>query len=232
MVASQAAGRVIELGFDGLYLISLWLLVIGQNQRLRSLEAQARRGARPLVLAFSLLALGDSAHVGFRLLGLARGPLHDGCIGYGALATAITVTLFDLLLLQAHQRLGQGRSGLLPQLLLALALVRLGLLALPQNQWAAVVPPQPWSLLRNLPLLLLAVGLGWLYLRTPGEAQRWQRQVGVLLLASALCHLPVVIWIQQQPLLGLLMIPKSLAYLAMGWIVYRRLASMAPISSP
>jgi len=232
MVASQAAGRVIELGFDGLYLISLWLLVIGQNQRLRSLEEQARRAARPLVLAFSLLALGDSAHVGFRLLGLVRGPLHDGWIGYGALATAITVTLFDLLLLQGHQWLGPGRSGHLPRVLLALALLRLGLLALPQNQWAAVVPPQPWSLLRNLPLLLLTVGLGWLYLRTPGEPQRWQLRIGVLLLASALCHLPVILWIQQQPLLGLLMIPKSLAYLAMGWIVYRRLASMAPINSP
>ena len=232
MVASQAVGRVIELGFDGLYLLSLWLLVIGQNRRLGSLEGQARRAARALVLAFSLLALGDSAHVGFRLLGLAHGPLQDGWIGYGALATAITVTLFDLLLVQAHQHLNQGRSGLLPRLLLALALLRLGLLALPQNQWAAVVSPQPWSLLRNLPLLLLTVGLGWLYLRTPGETQRWQRQVGALLLASALCHLPVVLWIQQQPLLGLLMIPKSLAYLAMGWIVYRRLASMAPISSP
>lgn len=51
------------------------------------------------------------------------------------------------------------------------------------------------------------------------------------LLASALCHLPVALWIQAQPLLGLLMIPKSLAYLAIGLIVYRRLPSMAPISS-
>ena len=53
-----------------------------------------------------------------------------------------------------------------------------------------------------------------------------------MLLVSALCQLPVVVWIQQQPLLGLLMIPKSLAYLAMGWVVYRRLASMAPINIP
>ena len=80
--------------------------------------------------------------------------------------------------------------------------------------------------------MLVTVGLGWLYLRTPGVTQRWQRRIGALLLVSALCHLPVVLWIQQQPLLGLLMIPKSLAYLAMGWIVYRRLASMAPISNP
>jgi hypothetical protein len=115
--------------------------------------------------------------------------------------------------------------------LVALALLRLVLLSLPQNRWAAAVPPQPWSLLRNLPLVALTAGVAWLYLRTPGPCQRWQRAIGGLLLASALCHLPVALWIQRQPLLGLLMIPKSLAYLGVGLIVYRRLPSIAPITS-
>jgi hypothetical protein len=225
------AGRVIELVFDAAYLLCLWLLVIGLNRRLAGLKVIASHGARPLVLAFGLLAVGDTAHVGLRFLALAHGQLHDGWIGYGALATALTVTLFDLLLVQGHQRLARKTWGLLPRILLVLALVRLGLLALPQNHWAAVLPPQPWSLLRNVPLMLLTVGVGWLYLGTPGEPQRWQRWIGLLLLASALCHLPVALWIQTQPLLGLLMIPKSVAYLAMGWIVYRTLPSMAPISS-
>lgn len=165
------------------------------------------------------------------VLGLQRG-LREGLVGYGALATAIAVTLFDLLLVQGHQRIGQERWRLLPRLLLALALVRLMLLALPQNHWAAVVPPQPWSLLRNLPLVALTVGVGALHLGSQGVQQRWQRWIGALPLVSALCHLPVVLWIQQQPLLGLLMIPKSLCYLAMGLILYRRLPTMAPISSP
>jgi hypothetical protein len=43
--------------------------------------------------------------------------------------------------------------------------------------------------------------------------------------------LGVVLWIQTIPLLGLLMISKSLAYLAVALIVYRRLPSMAPITS-
>lgn len=220
-----------ELVFDGSYLLTLWLLVIGLHQRLRQLSAAVLRCGAPFVLAFTLLALGDSVHVGLRLLGLVGGQLSDGWIGYGALATAITVTLFDLLLVQGHLRLGRQRWGLLPRLLLALAVLRFILLTLPQNQWAAVVPPQPWSLLRNLPLVALTVGVGALHLGSQGVQQRWQRWIGALLLVSALCHLPVVLWIQQQPLLGLLMIPKSLCYLAMGLIVYRRLPSMAPINS-
>ena len=237
MLNSRTIGVATELGFDAAYLLTLWALVIGLLRRLVSLQGAHRHGASSYVLAFLLLAVGDSAHVGLRLLGLSRGELSEGWVGYGALATAITVTLFDLLLLQGHQRQGRqqssrGRWRPLPRLLLILALGRLTLLALPQNHWASVVPPQPWSLVRNLPLVALTVGLGALYLGRQGDQQRWQRWIGVLLLISALCHLPVVLWIQVQPLLGLLMIPKSLCYLAMGLIVYRRLPSMAPISSP
>lgn len=232
MLHSRMIGWVIELGFDAAYLLTLWALVIGLLRRLLPLQGAQRHCASSYMLAFLLLAVGDSAHVGLRLLGLSRGELSEGWVGYGALATAITVTLFDLLLLQGYQRMGRERWGLLPRLLLTLALVRLTLLALPQNRWVAVVPPQPWALLRNLPLVALTVGLGALYLGRQGDQQRWQRWIGVLLLISALCHLPVVLWIQERPLLGLLMIPKSLCYLAMGLIVYRRLPSMAPISSP
>ncbi len=232
MLNARTIGVATELGFDAAYLLSLWALVFGLQWRLVPLQAAQRHCARPYVEAFTLLAAGDSAHVGLRLLGLARGGLREGLVGYGALATAITVTLFDLLLVQGHQRqlhrhlrrqpIGREHWGLLPRLLLAL----------PQNHWAAVVPPQPWSLLRNLPLLALTAGTGWLYMGSQGDQQRWQGSICGLLLASALCHLPVALWIQEQPLLGLLMIPKSLCYLAMGLIAYRRLPSMAPISSP
>ena len=153
-------------------------------------------------------------------------------IGFGALCTAITVTGFYALLLVAHQRLEVRRWGPFEQALLGVLLLRLVLLTFPQNAWGQVVPPQPWSMLRNLPLLVLTLGVGGLYLRGAGRVeQRWQRMIGALLLASVLCYLPVVLWIQKIPLLGLLMIPKSLAYLAVALIVYRRLPSMAPITS-
>lgn len=240
MLQPSQAGIAAELSFDAAYLVMLWALVLALAVRVRRCGPAARWCGGPLAAAFGLLALGDTAHVGLRLLALGRGdpglalplgPVDLPLIGFGALATAVTVTGFDLLLLQAQRRLSGSGWGLLPRVLLALALLRLALLALPQNDWGAVVPPQPWATLRNLPLLLLTLGVGWLYARQPGPGQGWQRGIGALLLASALCHLPVMLWIQRQPLLGLLMIPKSLAYLAVGLIAYRRLPSMAPISS-
>ena len=233
MPTPTTAGLRAELVFDGAYLLSLWILAFSLRRQLARLAIPLRWSAAPLVLAFTLLAIGDSVHVGLRFVALATGRLPEGWIGYGGLATAITVTLFDLLLVQGHQRLNQTGWGSLPRLLLTLALVRLILLLPPQNDWAAAVPPQPWSLLRNLPLVALTIGVGWLYLRTPGPSHQWQRAIGALLLASALCHLPVTLWIQQQPLLALLMIPKSLAYLASGLVLQRRLQRslwMAPAS--
>jgi hypothetical protein len=178
MLHARTIGVATELGFDAAYLLTLWALVLGLRRRLVPLQGAQCHCARPCVLAFSLLAVGDSAHV-----------------------------------------------GLLPRLLLALALLRMLLLALPQSQWTAVVAPQPWSLLRNLPLVALTVGVGVLCLGGQGDPLRRQRWIGILLLLSALCHLPVALWIQEQPLLGLLMIRKSLCYLAMGPVVYRRLPS-------
>ncbi|KMM17645.1 hypothetical protein [Synechococcus sp. GFB01] len=240
MLKASEAGVAAELIFDAAYLVMLWMLVLALAARLRRSAPPARWCGGPLAAAFGLLALGDTAHVGLRLVALGLGdpgltlrlgPVDLPLIGFGALATAVTVTGFDLLLLQAQRRLSGRGWGLLPRALLALALLRLALLALPQNDWGAVIPPQPWAALRNLPLLLLTLGLGGLYGCASGPDQRWQRAIGGLLLFSALCHLPVLLWIQRQPLLGLLMIPKSLAYLAVGLIAYRRLPSMAPISS-
>lgn len=63
MPASPSFAVATELAFDGAYLLTLWLL-IGLRRQLGT-----------------LLAAGDSAHVGLRLLGLVRGSLSDGWIG-------------------------------------------------------------------------------------------------------------------------------------------------------
>jgi hypothetical protein len=181
--------------------------------RFQRIPPSARVVGGPLLMAFALLAVGDTAHVGLRLVALAAGnpeltatlgswrlPL----VGFGALVTAITVTGFYGLLLVSHRRLVSRPRGPLEQALLGVLLLRLLLLAFPQNAWNQVVPPQPWSLIRNLPLLALTLGVGWLYLRgSEGVEPRWPRRIGALLLASVLCYLPVVLWIQKIPLLGL-----------------------------
>lgn len=96
----------------------------------------------------------------------------------------------------------------------------------PQNQWNNVVPPQPWSLLRNLPLVILGLGVAYLMLRDSTRVDdntfKW---IGIMILVSYAFYAPVILFVQQVPAIGMLMIPKTMAYVAIGFIAYRDLFS-------
>jgi hypothetical protein len=52
-----------------------------------------------------------------------------------------------------------------------------------------------------------------------------------MILVSYACYIPVILFVQQAPLLGMLMIPKTLAYVAVGFLAYSDLYRVrAPVS--
>ncbi|MBK8050454.1 MAG: DUF2807 domain-containing protein [Anaerolineales bacterium] len=80
----------------------------------------------------------------------------------------------------------------------------------PANEWNNIVPPQPWSLVRNLPLMLQGLGVAYLILRDARTAHdRPFVWIGVSILVSYACYLPVILFVQQAPAVGMLMIPKT-----------------------
>ena len=182
---------------------------------------------------FFLLALGDTGHVGFRVWAYASSSLEAtvtvlgrevGLVGLGALATAFTVTIFyALVLVMWHERFRKP-YGWFGALLFAAAAVRLLVMLPAWNQWNSVVPPQPWSTVRNLPLMLMGLGVAYLILRdartTHDRTFTW---VGGFIVASYLFYMPVIFFVQQAPLVGMLMIPKTLAYVGIAVVLYRDL---------
>ena len=92
------------------------------------------------------------------------------------------------------------------------------------NQWNSVVPPQPWSLYRNLPLMVLGLGTAYLILRDAVRAgDRPFVWIGIMILVSYAMYTPVILFVQQVPLIGMLMIPKTVAYVVIGFIAYTSL---------
>jgi hypothetical protein len=222
-----------EISFNIAYLIVVWGLVVVMTYRRDDVAPRQRGVAQRVRWAFALLALGDTGHVGFRVIAYAQGNLQAtvnllglelGLVGLGALSTAITVTFFYVLMLDAW-RLHFGRKyGPFEYFLLAAAAVRLVLMIPAANQWNNVVPPQPWSLYRNLPLIVQGLGLAYLILRDASRAgDRPWTWIGISILISYACYTPVILFVQQAPLIGMLMIPKTLAYVAIGFIAYRNL---------
>ena len=100
----------------------------------------------------------------------------------------------------------------------------------PQNKWNRTVPPHPWSLYRNLPLVVQGLGVAYLILRD-GIATKDQvfKMIGVMILVSYAFYAPVILFVQEVPMIGMLMIPKTMAYVAIAWIAF---VSLFQVSSP
>jgi hypothetical protein len=221
----------VEIVFNVLYLVTIWMLVIAMTRRLDEVRTKNLRVARYFILAFALLALGDTGHVGFRVWAYAIGDLEAqitlfgfdlGLVGLGALSTAITVTLFYLVLLFIWSTYFKKPLGILGVALILSTLARFVIMAFPQNQWNSTVPPQPWSIWRNLPLVLLGLGVAFLILRDARKkADRTFQWIGIMILISYAFYAPVILFVQQVPAIGMLMIPKTLAYVAIAIIAYR-----------
>lgn len=228
---SEATRMWVEIVFNVSYLIVIWGLVGVLMQKRAEIAPGKLRQANLIILAFALLAFGDTGHVGLQVLAYALGGLDSRLplsglnltyVGLGALMTAITVTFFYVVFLFVWKERFNRKFGWFEYSLILAAVSRLILMAMPENSWNSIVPPQPFSSIRNLPLIYLGLGAAYLILR---EARRSGDKsfslIGVMILVSYACYLPVILFVQQLPMIGMLMIPKTMAYVAIGFIAYK-----------
>ncbi len=213
----------VEVGFNILYLIVVWAMVIVMSRRLGEVGKANYKVANLFRWAFFLLALGDTGHVGFRVAAYALGGLDQNAllVGLGALATAVTVTFFYAVMLYIWRERFQQKFGWFEYFLLASVPVRLIVMAFPQNDWGSNVPPAFWGPFRNVFLIILGVGVLYLYLRDSiRDKDRLFRWMAYCVFFSYLFYTPVVFFAREIPILGMLMIPKTVMYVAIQFLAY------------
>jgi hypothetical protein len=224
----------VEVIFNISYLIVIWTIVVLMAIKQNQVAPQNRSLARRVMWAFALLALGDTGHVGFRVIAYARGGLaaNPVLVGAGAFSTAFTLTIFYMLMVDIWRLRFQKPLGWFGWSLLAAGVVRMVILLFPQNEWWQVTAPYNWSLLRNGLLVIQGVGVMYLILRdairTNDRAFLW---IGIMIALSYLFYAPVILWAQWEPMLGMLMIPKTCAYLGVAFIAYRELFPKAELAT-
>ncbi len=229
---SEATLVWLEIAFNVTYLAVIWGIVALMARNMDRVAPDDRAVATRFLWAFALLALGDTGHVGFRVIAYARGGLaaNPVLVGLGALATAYTVTLFYMLMLDIWRLRFNKPLGWFGGLLLGAGVLRLIVMLFPANQWGQVVPPYGPSLVRNALLTVQGVGVLFLIVRDATRAgDRAFRWIGAMIALSFLFYAPVILWVAQVPMLGMLMMPKTLAYVAIALIAYRALWR-APVS--
>ena len=91
----------------------------------------------------------------------------------------------------------------------ALSAVRIVLCMMPQNQWLTNHTPLAWGILRNVPFALLGLLIIVLFYRSAKQnndkAFHWMWLTIVL---SFGFYIPVVLWADVNPMIGMLMIPR------------------------
>jgi hypothetical protein len=203
----------IELGFDTLYLISgliisVILLVSANGETVRFLA-----GIMVLVLI-----LGDAFHLVPRILVILFDHESDlrHALGRGKQITSISMTLFYLLLWQIGVLVYQPDGPFFwTMLLVSLAILRIGLCLHPQNRWTERYPPLRWGIYRNIPFVLMGCLVAGLYFIHYSRFLELNG-MGFAIVLSFAFYLPVVLWSNRYPKVGMLMLPKTCAYL---WIV-------------
>ena len=202
---------IIETLFDLVYLVTV--ITVG----IRMIRS-SKRGSQFRLFGWMAVVLGagDSFHLVPRALALCTTGLENYVVplGLGKWITSVTMTVFYVLLYyvwrKRYQVRGQKSVTLAVYLLSA---ARVALCMMPQNRWLEAQSPLSWGIYRNIPFALLGLLIIVLFYRSAKEkndtAFRWMWLTIVL---SFGFYIPVVLWADTIPMIGMLMIPKTCAY--------------------
>ncbi|MCF2595858.1 hypothetical protein [Pseudoflavonifractor phocaeensis] len=202
---------IFETLFDVVYLVTVITLGI--------LMIRGSKGRRQYLL-YGVMAVtlgcGDAFHLVPRAIALCTTGLdhYTAALGIGKLVTSVTMTLFYVLLYYVWRARYQvsGQKGTTAAVWV-LALVRIALCLMPQNAWTSANPPLSWGIYRNIPFTILGVLIVVLFYRSAKEKQdRPFRLLWLAVVVSFACYIPVVLFADTVPAVGMLMIPKTCSY--------------------
>ena len=179
------------------------------------------RDAKTFGLMAVLLGLGDAFHLLPRVMSnLTQDGFHRyiPLLSWGEFVTSITMTIFYLLFYRYYQSMSGDNDKRKTNLVYILVALRLLLVLLPQNEWGTE-GNYFFGLLRNVPFALL--GLALVVWTAKANEKPGLKHTALLIAASFLFYAPVVIGARFAPLLGLLMIPKTVAYVLLVRVGYR-----------
>ena len=173
-----------------------------------------------LFVLYGILTLtlcgGDAFHLVPRIIRAVRGSSEKikRQMGIGLQISSITMTVFYIILMYVWKYTFPEFSA--PAAVQAMiwisAIVRIAVCVLPQNNWCSDEGNLKLSVIRNGVFAITGIGVIILYaLSGNAGGYHMTRMVAAILLSFG-CYLPVTLFSKTKPMVGLLMIPKTCAY--------------------
>lgn len=164
-----------------------------------------------------VLGLGDAFHLVPRALALNTTGLENWtfALGLGKLITSITMTIFYLILYYVWRLRYKIRDKKgLSFLIWILSILRISLVLCPENMFLSINSPFAWVIYRNIPFTILGLLIIIIfYKKSREEGDLAFKNLWLTIVLSFGFYLPVVLFEKTMPLIGILMIPKTCAYI-------------------
>lgn len=202
---------IMETAFDAVYLILVVTLGIIMIRRSNGRKQYFLFG----IMAVTLGA-GDAFHPVPRATALCTTGLENYtyALGVGKFITSITMTIFYILLYYVWRLRYkiEGKKNITVAIY-GFSAARIVLCLFPQNAWTSAEAPLSWGICRNIPFALLGILIIILFYKSAKETNdRDFRFMWLTIVLSFGFYIPVVLFADKIPMVGMLMIPKTCAY--------------------
>lgn len=202
----------LEIAFDIMYLVSAFIIGIVLLMTSSS-DLHTLAGIMTIILV-----VGDSFHLipRIKVIITKNEKALRTALGRGKQITSVSMTLFYLLLWQIGLQISS--TTVLPFwncLIYAMAVLRVVLCFLPANRWVDVKPPVKWGIYRNIPFFIIGIMVSILFFLNRNVIISIHYMWLAILLSFSF-YLPVVLFTNRNPKIGMLMLPKTGCYL---WII-------------
>lgn len=163
---------------------------------------------------------GDAFHLVPRVIRAFKGS-NDKIkkqLGRGLQISSITMTAFYIILMYIWQNTFYEMSipVALEIIIWVSAVVRMAICFLPQNNWCSDEGNMTLSIIRNAVFAVTGIGVIILYAISGNTYDYHMTRMVAAIIISFGCYLPVTLLSKKYPKMGLLMIPKTCAYI---WVI-------------
>lgn len=202
---------LIETFFDIFYLLSVSAIGILMMVKSKGNKLFFLFGLMAVVLGF-----GDAFHLIPRVWALNTVGLENFVVllGIGKWITSVTMTLFYVILYYVWRKRYdiQGYNWITAGVYF-LAAWRIAVCMVQQNHWLSTNVSLAWDIYRNVPFALLGICVIVLFYKSAKIHQdKLFRWMWLTIVLSFGFYIPVILWANTVPMIGMLMIPKTCAY--------------------
>ncbi|MBQ5756602.1 MAG: hypothetical protein IIV88_05030 [Erysipelotrichaceae bacterium] len=166
-------------------------------------------------IAALVLGCGDAFHLIPRVLNYFTDADMTVYLGIGKLITSVTMTAFYYLLYYVW--LGyynEKEDKSVTEWIKCMSVIRVALFLFPQNGWLQNSSDVTWGIIRNVPFVILGAIICYLFFQKR-NADKSFRLMWLYILLSFAFYIPVAVGAGLVPMLGMLMLPKTVCYILM-----------------